>query len=170
MKFRQRILVCGFLLLVIIPFIYLRFRLGEEKHPLISSKTNDRFLHDGKESNDVKQHLVQRSSERGEGTKSRPEQDGNEEPILDQRRENGGKLDSTDDSLDYEFDDPWRLWKEMVKARQLSSPDDPDSINMILEGLTYKPIVAVGVGYKGTQLKATMMLEGKQRVVFKPKR
>ena len=58
----------------------------------------------------------------------------------------------------------------MVKSRQITSPDDVDGVNMILEGMMYKPIVAANVGVRGTQLKATLTLEGKQSVVFKPMR
>ena len=72
--------------------------------------------------------------------------------------------------IDYEFDDPWSIWENMVKSRQITSPDDVDGVNMILEGMMYKPIVAANVGVRGTQLKATLTLEGKQRVVFKPMR
>lgn len=80
------------------------------------------------------------------------------------------KRRNANDDVDYEYDDPWLLWKGMVKSRQVTSPGEADSINMILEAMMYKPIVAAGVGYRGTQLKATLILEGKQRVVFKPMR
>jgi hypothetical protein len=33
-----------------------------------------------------------------------------------------------------------------------------------------KKIIKADVGYKGTQLKALLILEGGQKVVFKPKR
>ena len=87
--------------------------------------------------------------------------------------EQGNKLIKRQDAVndvDYEYDDPWTIWKDMVKSRQITSANDSDSINMILEAMMYKPIVAAGVGHGGTQLKASLILEGKQRVVFKPMR
>ncbi|EDO44241.1 predicted protein [Nematostella vectensis] len=74
-----------------------------------------------------------------------------------------------DDDNDIEGDDPWQLWKDMVTSRHLT-PSGKQEVNLILDALSYKPIVAAGVGYKGTQLKATLLLEGNQKVVFKPGR
>ena len=39
----------------------------------------------------------------------------------------------------------------------------------ILHSMATRKITQADVGYKGTQLKMTLMLEGGQRVVFKPK-
>ena len=67
--------------------------------------------------------------------------------------------------------DPWILWAEWVKIDSLYSPDAfwSSDMNTLLETLSNAPITAFDVGYKGTQLKATMHL-GTQKTVFKPKR
>ncbi|ESO98910.1 hypothetical protein LOTGIDRAFT_213698 [Lottia gigantea] len=39
----------------------------------------------------------------------------------------------------------------------------------VLKALSTRPIIAADVGYKGTQLKMSLYLEGKQRTAFKPK-
>ena len=169
MKFRQRLLFCFVLFLILVPFIWLRFRLSEDKHPLaFSPKKDGRLFHDHSDFNTVVHHHVQRSSDNGRGPKPEISETGTNSNPAKETEE--GDTEKDDDTPDYQFDDPWQLWKEMVTDRKLSSSSDPDAVNMILEALTFKPIVAVGVGYKGTQLKASMLLEGKQRVVFKPLR
>ena len=40
----------------------------------------------------------------------------------------------------------------------------------LLNSMSTKPIVKALVGYRGTQLKATFILRGEQKVVFKPMR
>lgn len=67
--------------------------------------------------------------------------------------------------------DPWEIWEDWVKPNYLY-PDDAfwsNEMNHILRTLAMAPITQFGVGYKGTQLKATLMLN-KHRTVFKPKR
>lgn len=67
--------------------------------------------------------------------------------------------------------DPWTLWAEWVKVDSLYSPDAfwSSDMNTLLHALASAPITAFDVGYKGTQLKATMHL-GAQKTIFKPKR
>ena len=43
-------------------------------------------------------------------------------------------------------------------------------IGAILRELSRRRITSADVGFKGTQLKLTLILEGGQRVLFKPKR
>lgn len=38
----------------------------------------------------------------------------------------------------------------------------------ILQAMSYGTITAADFGFKGTQLKLTLMIDGKQQVVFKP--
>ena len=46
-----------------------------------------------------------------------------------------------------------------------------DEMNLILKSLATKPVAEFGVGYKGTQLKASMFLgPERQRTSFKPMR
>ena len=67
--------------------------------------------------------------------------------------------------------DPWEIWQSWVKPNYLY-PEDAfwsDEMNHILRTMATAPITQFGVGHKGTQLKATLMLD-KQRTAFKPQR
>ena len=66
---------------------------------------------------------------------------------------------------------PWAIWERWVKPNYLYPEDAFWSHDMdyIIDAMATAPITSFGVGYKGTQLKATMFL-GKQRTVFKPMR
>lgn len=66
---------------------------------------------------------------------------------------------------------PWDLWQNMVRERAITHKYDKYVDRIINEMLNAKVLVA-DVGYKGTQLKAQLTLEGprEQYVVFKPKR
>lgn len=161
----------------------MRWNLSESKHPLILSVDDSQSLLDGMDFNRIDHvHRHQRSHgvephshlDRADLREDRKANSSLKEDTWNKGTYNVGagneirQKDSHD--TDYEYDDPWTLWKEMVKSRQITSPIDNDSVNTILEALMYKPIIAAGVGYRGTQLKATLILEGKQRVVFKPMR
>lgn len=67
--------------------------------------------------------------------------------------------------------DPWKIWSQWVKPDHLYPEDKfySDEMNHILNTMATAQLTSFGLGYKGTQLKASMML-GKQRTVFKPKR
>lgn len=181
MKFKERFAFCLCVVFLIVPFIWLRMRVSDDRHPLLSVD-DSRSLMDDMDFNriDHSHHHVQRSSEKTYRVRTNPDHDSTDvERKLDKRLIDKGKNVGKDEELkdkntnndvDYEYDDPWSIWKDMVKSRQVTSPHDSDAVNMILEAMMYKPVVAAGVGYKGTQLKATLMLEGKQRVVFKPMR
>ena len=187
MKFKERFAFCMCLVCLLVPFLWLRSQISDEnKHPLILSLSDTQsLLMDEMDFNRMDHtHRQQRSNE--QMLMSRSERKGHEKPSvsisLENRDENyvgnvdteqGNKLIKRQDAVndvDYEYDDPWTIWKDMVKSRQITSTNDSDSINMILEAMMYKPIVAAGVGHGGTQLKASLILEGKQRVVFKPMR
>ena len=185
MKFKERFAFCVCIVLLIVPFIWLRMRVSDEKHPLLVAVDgkNSHSVTDETDFNRIDHsHInVQRSNE---GTN--PKKTNRDSKDVDHRQEKRSVGKDTNDEnvaseketkrnianndMDYEYDDPWSTWKDMVKSRQITSPDDADAVNMILEAMMYKPIVAAGVGYRGTQLKATLILEGKQRVVFKPMR
>jgi len=182
MKFKERLAFCLCVVLLIVPFIWLRLRVSDKKHPLLLSVHEDpQFPLDETDFNriDHSHHHVQRSNEEIERVKTNA--DSNDlEPRLEKRvvdkdhkntvRKHKNNPKNANNDVDYEYDDPWLIWKDMVKSRQITPPDDTDAVNMILEALMYKPVIAAGVGYRGTQLKATLTLEGKQKVVFKPKR
>lgn len=67
---------------------------------------------------------------------------------------------------------PWEVWASWVKPTKLYPVDNfhSSSMNSILSALSSSPVTKFGIGYRGTQLKATMYLNGSQRTVFKPKR
>ena len=65
----------------------------------------------------------------------------------------------------------WEIWHKWVKPEYLY-PEEAfwsDEMNQILNAMATAPITSFGVGHKGTQLKAMMML-GKQKTAFKPMR
>ena len=67
--------------------------------------------------------------------------------------------------------DPWQVWHSWVKQDQFY-PEDvfwSKEMNSILHAMATYPITLFDVGHKGTQLKASMLLD-KQRTAFKPKR
>lgn len=159
-------------------------RVSDKKHPLLLSVHEDpQFPVDETDFNriDHSHHHVQRSNEEMESVKTNTDSnDVHVKPRLEKRfvekdhkntvSKHDNNARNANNDVDYEYDDPWLIWKDMVKSRQITPPDDTDAVNMILEAMMYKPVIAAGVGYRGTQLKATLTLEGKQRVVFKPKR
>ena len=68
--------------------------------------------------------------------------------------------------------DPWMIWASWVKPKVFYSPDVfwSEEMNSILHALATSPVTSLELGHRGTQLKATMYLQGDQRTVFKPKR
>ena len=68
--------------------------------------------------------------------------------------------------------DPWMLWNKEWVGQEYLYPEDvfwSGEMNGLLRSLATERITGFDVGYKGTQLKATMML-GEQKTVFKPMR
>lgn len=66
----------------------------------------------------------------------------------------------------------WKMWGGWVKPDVFYAPDDFWSSEMttLIHALATTPITLLELGHRGTQLKATMYLQGEQRTVFKPKR
>ena len=67
---------------------------------------------------------------------------------------------------------PWQIWTSWVKPKVFYSPDDfwSAEMNTILHALATYPVTSLELGHRGTQLKASMYLQGGQRTVFKPMR
>lgn len=67
---------------------------------------------------------------------------------------------------------PWELWQDMVRETELTErgSEGKSKLNAIVKALQTSPIIQMSVGYRGTQLKASMFLKGSQKIVFKPKR
>ncbi|KAK6195413.1 hypothetical protein SNE40_000850 [Patella caerulea] len=63
---------------------------------------------------------------------------------------------------------PWTLAASWVSDRQIH-PEDIPELGAVLRAMSTRPITLADVGYKGTQLKMSLLLQGQQRVVFKPK-
>ena len=66
----------------------------------------------------------------------------------------------------------WKIWAGWVKPDVFYKPKDfwSSSMDNILVALASSPVTQFDLGHRGTQLKATLYLEGGQRTVFKPKR
>ena len=67
---------------------------------------------------------------------------------------------------------PWKTWFSWVHPDVLypSGKFYSSDMDNILSALSSYKINKFDIGYKGTQLKTSMFLEGNQRTVFKPKR
>ena len=77
---------------------------------------------------------------------------------------------STEDFQNYNID-PWDIWAEMPSVKAITSMSDLQ-IDIILNAMAKSKITKADVGFKGTQLKAHLELDGatSQQAVFKPKR
>ncbi|RUS78169.1 hypothetical protein EGW08_014078 [Elysia chlorotica] len=62
---------------------------------------------------------------------------------------------------------PWRLAASWVTPRQIH-PENAKELGAILKAMHEGKITQADVGHRGTQLKLTLVLDGKQKVVFKP--
>ncbi|XP_064643874.1 glycosaminoglycan xylosylkinase-like [Lineus longissimus] len=73
--------------------------------------------------------------------------------------------------LNYSYklpESPWVTAAKWVKPRQIH-PDNAPELGAILRDLSTRKITGANVGYRGTQLKLSLTLEGGQRAAFKPK-
>ncbi|XP_031574377.1 glycosaminoglycan xylosylkinase-like isoform X2 [Actinia tenebrosa] len=184
MKLKERFIFGGCLGILIVPFLWLHITEYQERQ-LDENERTIRFLQapDHSDFNSIEHgHSLSRTRLKFRSNQELNNIDSNNNVNMDTKEdkslhiskekrstENLNEKDDGDDDDDDEPDDPWLTWKEMVKLRQLTS-SQPGGVNTILDGLSFKPIVAAGIGYKGTQLKATFLLDGKQKVVFKPMR
>ena len=68
--------------------------------------------------------------------------------------------------------DPWDIWWTMVTDRHVTSPDGDKQIERILQALATRSILTAKTFSRGTQLKASLNLDGpsQQKVIFKPMR
>ena len=66
----------------------------------------------------------------------------------------------------------WHVWRTWPQSNELYTEKQFNSSEMrdILHHMATTSIIRFDVGYKGTQLKALVELEGGQLAVFKPKR
>ncbi|KAH0618257.1 hypothetical protein JD844_017288 [Phrynosoma platyrhinos] len=74
-----------------------------------------------------------------------------------------------DPRLDHTLQSPWEIAAQWVVPREVY-PEETPELGAVMHAMATKKIVKADVGYKGTQLKALLILEGGQKVVFKPKR
>ena len=63
----------------------------------------------------------------------------------------------------------WNLAASWVKSNAITPEENPD-LGAVLNAMATRQITSAEVGYKGTQLKARLVLSGQQLVVFKPGR
>uniref|UniRef100_A0A670HXC8 FAM20B glycosaminoglycan xylosylkinase n=1 Tax=Podarcis muralis TaxID=64176 RepID=A0A670HXC8_PODMU len=74
-----------------------------------------------------------------------------------------------DPRLDHTLQSPWEIAAQWVVPREVY-PEETPELGAVMHAMATKKIIKADVGYKGTQLKALLILEGGQKVVFKPKR
>lgn len=71
--------------------------------------------------------------------------------------------------LTHTLQSPWEIASQWVGPREVY-PEETPELAAVLTSLSSARIERADVGYKGTQLKALLVLDGGQKVVFKPKR
>ncbi|TRZ01662.1 hypothetical protein DNTS_006147 [Danionella cerebrum] len=71
--------------------------------------------------------------------------------------------------LTHTLQSPWEVAGQWVGPREVY-PDETPELAAVLNALSSARVERADVGYKGTQLKALLVLDGGQKVVFKPKR
>lgn len=71
--------------------------------------------------------------------------------------------------LTHTLQSPWEIASQWVGPREVY-PEETPELAAVLTSLSTARIERADVGYKGTQLKALLVLDGGQKVVFKPKR
>ncbi|XP_070581641.1 glycosaminoglycan xylosylkinase-like [Ptychodera flava] len=67
------------------------------------------------------------------------------------------------------LDEIWTLAGDWVKSREIYPPIAPD-LGTVLHAMSTAKVIHADVGYKGTQLKLMLTLQGGQYVAFKPMR
>ncbi|XP_053380958.1 glycosaminoglycan xylosylkinase-like [Mercenaria mercenaria] len=63
---------------------------------------------------------------------------------------------------------PWTIAQKWISKEHVH-PENTPELGAVLRAMATRKIIAADVGYRGTQLKMTILLEGGQRAVFKPK-
>lgn len=71
--------------------------------------------------------------------------------------------------LTHTLQSPWEIASQWVGPREVY-PEETPELAAVLMALSSARVERADVGYKGTQLKALLVLDGGQKVVFKPKR
>lgn len=71
--------------------------------------------------------------------------------------------------LTHTLQSPWEIASQWVGPREVY-PEETPELAAVLTAMSTARIERADVGYKGTQLKALLVLDGGQKVVFKPKR
>ncbi|XP_061894774.1 glycosaminoglycan xylosylkinase [Entelurus aequoreus] len=71
--------------------------------------------------------------------------------------------------LTHTLQSPWEIASQWVGPREVY-PEETPELAALLTALSTTRILRADVGYMGTQLKALLVLDGGQKVVFKPKR
>ena len=70
-----------------------------------------------------------------------------------------------------EVDSTWQIWNSMAKARYLTPIGErDDNLTAVLKAMETAEIVSADIGYGGTALKVSLILDGEQEVVFRPMR
>jgi hypothetical protein len=63
---------------------------------------------------------------------------------------------------------PWKIASDWISTRQIH-PELPPELGAVLREMSTRKIIKADVGHRGTQLKMSLILEGGQKVAFKPK-
>lgn len=158
MKYRQRIVLI--VTVIVVAFIYIYLQISLERNKRIGHKSNGHLDERNLETKDNKDHVTQAPNH-----------------VTEVKTHVTATLKTSPQthvpsSLPSDFTKPWRVWSSWVQSDVLYSNTSfySDDMNMILNAMSTYPVTSFDVGYKGTQLKASMYLKGNQKTVFKPMR
>lgn len=168
MKWKARLATAGTLLLVLAVWILFIHNPGFRKHPRHDSTNQDApHLTENKEAHPtlkvegmLQEALPVAEELHMQGKKTLAVQDAR---IIAKESKLAKQIDYTS---------VWGMWLRWPQTEAVL-PDgiyDTKNLSMLLQAMALAPIDQLDVGYKGTQLKASVLLRGGQMVVFKPKR
>ena len=184
MKFKQRVIVVLFITCIGVMWIWVKIKArNSQRNPIVRVSEDENLLRslllDGTYDFNYLDHVHKNTRMMFKDRRSTQEID-NHGDITKKRTQNIATSNTdtikTKISPRLMLDKPskpvWEFWQEMVKVREVTEPGEEGQtkVDAIVKVLQTAPIIQTSVGYKGTQLKASMFLKGNQRIVFKPKR
>ena len=179
MKFQQRLVILFVFICVGILYIWVKNKTRNgRRNPVVAASNDENLLRslllDG--AFDFNNHIhtdPKISSRDRRSTKTSDKTISKETVSVRHNIPTSNELKITTSQKNTAFNKPaWQLWHEMVKEREVTQPGQEGMLRVdaIVKALQTQPVIQMSVGYRGTQLKASMFLQGKQRTVFKPKR
>ena len=180
MKFKQRIFVISCIVFLGVLYIWMKIKVrNSRRNPVVPALNDENLLRslllDGVYDINNLDHVHKVTSMLVKDKRSTKNEDGIDKNTKEHRMSPAiaTSVYRTKTVQDEILSRPaWELWREMVKEREVTQPGHEGTLKVkaIVKALQTAPVQLTSVGYRGTQLKATMFLNDNQRTVFKPKR